>query len=310
MELELCNITKNYGQTCALEKVQLRFQPGIYGLLGPNGAGKSTLMQIITGNLSPTEGTVWWNKKSIESMVSSYSKELGYVPQNQGLYSNFTARQFLWYMAALKALPRKQAKQQIGDLLVQMGLDRVANRKLGSFSGGMRQRILIAQALLGNPKLIVLDEPTAGLDPVERIHIRNFISTLSSRCIVLFATHVVSDVEGIAHKIVLLNHGNVLAFAPPSELCESIQNHVFLLHTDISCMEEVRKDYFIGSIFKNGQNVTLRLIPKNLGSETNNRFFALLRPAVPTLEDVYLASIGESGRSDFSERSAGTDVLL
>lgn len=310
MQLDLCHLSKNYGKTCALKDVQLQLQSGVYGLLGPNGAGKSTMIKILTCNLAPTQGNVLWDGKPLDKNFSLYSRQLGYVPQNQGLYENFTARQFLWYMASLKALPRRQIKEQISSLLKQIGLDHVADRKLGSFSGGMRQRILIAQALLGDPKVIILDEPTAGLDPVERIHIRNFVSTLAAHCVVLFATHVVSDIEGIARKIILLNHGEVLFFDSPSALCATMEGHVFLLETALSDLEEIRQHYYIGSILENGGQALLRLIPHQLDAPIETRFSQLLKPAIPTLEDVYLAYIGESGRTEFTEGSVTSNVSL
>lgn len=218
--LELHSISKNYKDKKALESVSLTLDNGIYGLLGPNGAGKSTLMNIITGNLRPESGTVCWMGEEIKTLGESYRSILGYAPQQQGLYNHFSGRRFLSYMAALKGIPKKEIPAEIQRVLTYVNLEEAANRPVGTYSGGMKQRILIAQAILGNPRLIVLDEPTAGLDPKERVRVRERIAALSGDKIILVSTHVVSDIEPIADEILLLKEGHLIARDSVPALCQ------------------------------------------------------------------------------------------
>ncbi len=221
--LELWKITKKYKDKLALDSVSLSLDNGIYGLLGPNGAGKSTLMNIITGNLLPTNGKVKWNGEDIHALGASYRALLGYAPQQQGMYDAFSGRRFLAYMAALKGIPKKEMDGEIGRVLSYVNMTGAADRGIGTYSGGMKQRILIAQAILGNPKLILLDEPTAGLDPKERVRIRERISALGEEKTILVSTHVVSDMEPIAKEIILLKSGTVTDHASVKELCRKYQ---------------------------------------------------------------------------------------
>lgn len=218
--LELCGITKRYGDKLALDQVSLTLDVGIYGMLGPNGAGKSTLMNIITGNRRPTQGQVKWEGREIGALGAAYRSLLGYAPQQQGLYDGFTGQRFLSYMAALKGIPRKAQGAEIERVLGYVNLKEAARRFLGSYSGGMKQRILIAQAMLGNPRLLVLDEPTAGLDPRERVRIRERIESLAGERIILVSTHVVSDIEPIAKEIILIKAGRILDRGTVEGLCE------------------------------------------------------------------------------------------
>lgn len=217
--LELKNISKQYGTRRALDNVSITLTNGIYGLLGPNGAGKSTLMNIITGNLRPSSGKVLWDGKSVQDMGAAYRSLLGYAPQQQGLYDTFTGIRFLSYMAALKGIPKKEQKQEIRRVLDYVNLTEKARQPIGSYSGGMKQRILVAQAILGNPRLIILDEPTAGLDPRERVRIRENIRNISGDKIILVSTHVVSDIESIASEIILLRNGQIIDHDTVSALC-------------------------------------------------------------------------------------------
>jgi ABC-type multidrug transport system ATPase subunit len=225
--LELEHISKEYKNKKALKDVNLIFENGIYGLLGPNGAGKSTLMNIITGNLSPTEGSVKWNKEDIKKLGASYRSLLGFAPQQQGMYDSFSGTRFLSYMATLKGIPKKELNNEIKRVLNYVNMMEVKDQKIGTYSGGMKQRILIAQAILGNPKIVVLDEPTAGLDPKERVRIRERISTLSKEKIILVSTHVVSDIESVANKIILIKKGKIIDTDSVEALCE--KNNVFSL---------------------------------------------------------------------------------
>ena len=225
--LELCNISKKYKDKLALDGVSISLDNGIYGLLGPNGAGKSTLMNIITGNLQPTSGTVKWNGESLQSLGAAYRSLLGYAPQQQGMYDTFSGRRFLSYMATLKGISKKDMPEEIERVLSYVNMTEAARRPIGTYSGGMKQRILIAQAVLGDPKLIVLDEPTAGLDPKERVRIRERISELAGDKIILVSTHVVSDIESIAKEIILIKSGRIIDHAAVDELC--MKHQVFHL---------------------------------------------------------------------------------
>ncbi len=217
--LELSRVTKFYKDKPALDQVSLRLEPGIYGLLGPNGAGKSTMMNLITGSLKPTAGQITWEGTEIGALGASYRSLLGYAPQQQGLYDNFTGIRFLSYMAALKGIPRGKQPGEIERVLDFVNLTNVKKRFIRTYSGGMKQRLLIAQAMLGDPRLMVLDEPTAGLDPKERVRIRERIRALSGQRIILVSTHVVSDIEPIAKEIILLKSGRVVDRNSVEGLC-------------------------------------------------------------------------------------------
>ena len=221
MELKIQNLSKHYGTKKALDTFSYTFQEGIYGILGANGAGKSTLMNLITDNVRRTEGSILYNGEEILRLGKKFRRQLGYMPQQQGMYEQFSARAFLLYMAEIKGMKRKQARAEVEQLLHLVNLEGDAHRKLGGFSGGMRQRVLLAQALLGNPQVIILDEPTAGLDPKERIRLRNHISLLSQNRIVFLATHIVSDIESIAHQVLLMKDGKLVSSGTPKELLAS-----------------------------------------------------------------------------------------
>lgn len=223
MELTIRSLTKKYGEKVALRDFSYTFTPGIYGILGANGAGKSTLMNLITDNVKRTEGEILWDDTDILKLGRSFRAILGYMPQQQGMYSDFSARAFLRYMADIKELPRKKARSQIEELLKLVNLKEDAHKKLGGFSGGMRQRVLLAQALLGEPQILILDEPTAGLDPKERLRLRIYISDLAENRIVFLTTHIVSDIESIATDVLLLKDGALVRHGAPEELIASVQ---------------------------------------------------------------------------------------
>lgn len=220
--LELKNVCKSYGDKNVLRDFCYTFENGIYGLLGANGAGKSTLMNLITDNVSRNSGEILYDGKEILDMGKAYRELIGYMPQQQGFYENFSARMFLNYISELKGIKKKEAKKQIDELLMLVNLSDVADKKIGGFSGGMKQRVLLAQALLGNPKILILDEPTAGLDPKERVNFRNYIQKLSEDKIILIATHVVSDVETIADRILVMKDGNLVADDSPEVLVKLV----------------------------------------------------------------------------------------
>ncbi len=210
MQLELQNVTKRYGDKLAVDNISLKLTEGIYGLLGPNGAGKSTMMNLITGNLKPVSGRLLWGGEDIAVLGASYRGILGYAPQQQGLYDSFSGRRFLSYMAALKGISKKEMPAELERVLSYVNLAEAAKRPIGAYSGGMKQRLLIAQAILGNPRLLVLDEPTAGLDPRERVRVREKIRELAGNRIILVSTHVVSDIQTIAKEIILLKEGRIV----------------------------------------------------------------------------------------------------
>lgn len=243
MELALNNITKKYGSKVALNNVSLMLTEGTYGLLGPNGAGKSTMMNIICTNLAPNSGEIRWNGKEISELGDAYRSCLGFAPQQQGLYDSFTGRRFLSYMATLKAIPKPMQKEEIQRVLEYVNLSDVADRAIGTYSGGMKQRILIAQAVMGNPQIVVLDEPTAGLDPKERIRIREKVRELSSDKIILFSTHVVSDIQSVAKEIILIKNGEIVDVGPVDALCHKYgADNLEQVYLDIFGEEEDHND--------------------------------------------------------------------
>lgn len=223
-ELKIENLSKHYGKKAALNNVSITFTDGIYGLLGPNGAGKSTLMNIVTQNISADSGGIFWNGEKTSALGVKFRSLIGFMPQQQELYPTFTAERFVGYLAALKGISPKEIKGEVMRVLALVELSDCANKKLGGFSGGMKQRVLIAQALLGDPKLIILDEPTAGLDPKQRVIIRRLIGSLADGRIIIVSTHIVSDIETIADKIVMIREGEIIENGDVHELCEKVED--------------------------------------------------------------------------------------
>lgn len=282
MTLTLTNITKQYGNFTALNSFTYEFTPGVYGLLGPNGAGKSTLMNIITDNLKATSGTVKFDGISTTEMDADFRKILGFMPQQQGIYPNFTLERFLYYMAALKGMKKSDAKADIERLLRLVNLQDSISKRLGGFSGGMKQRALIAQAMLGDPKIIILDEPMAGLDPKERIRIRNLIAEIAFEKIVIIATHVVSDIEFIAKEVLLLKKGEIIGSGKPHELCERISGNVFEITTNENSLPGISAKFKVGNISKDEENIYVRVISENPPIDYQ------YKACKPNLEDLYL----------------------
>ena len=224
-KLELRGVCKSFPGVKALDNVQLSLRPGtVHALMGENGAGKSTLMHLITGILHPDKGggSINWNGKPIHQLGKSYREHLGFMPQQQELYSNMTAVNFLGYISALKGISRKTVPTEIEKVLEQVELSDCADKKIGGFSGGMKQRLLIASAILGNPDLLILDEPTAGLDPKQRVIIRRLIEQLSENKIIIISTHIVSDIETIAKEILMMRSGEILTHGTVSQLTEQV----------------------------------------------------------------------------------------
>lgn len=294
MKLEIVGISKSYRQgKKALDCFSAELTPGVFGLLGPNGAGKSTLMNILTGNLEPDEGSILVDGRPVKEMGKSYRDILGYMPQQQGLYDNFTALEFLKYFAVLKGVPKKEAKKRIDMLLKVVNLEEVRHRKIGGFSGGMKQRVLLAQALLNDPEILILDEPTAGLDPRERIRIRNHISEISQNKIILLATHVVSDVECIAKEILLIKNGTLLKHERPEELLKSMEGTVWEAGILADQLPLLEKECLISNVHVTKDGLKVRLLGEK--KELEERLQMLLKResvglecSEASLEDVYL----------------------
>lgn len=282
MGLEIIQLSKSYKNFLALEEINLSLTPGVYALLGPNGAGKSTLINLLTGNLKPNTGSILYNGKDIEDLGKKYRSVLGFMPQQQGLYEQFSGYRFLNYMAALKGMDAITTKSEIDRVLKLVNLQDEANRLLSQYSGGMKQRILIAQAIMNQPDFIILDEPTAGLDPKERIRIRNIISKIAGEKIVLFATHVVSDIEHIAKEVILIKKGNILDHHSPLEFCQSMQGKVFEVFAQENQLEELQSTFLVSNIFQQADGLVVRIV-----SDQKPEHYSY-KEVIPNLEDVYL----------------------
>ena len=285
MKLSFEHISKLYGDTAALQQSDLTLGSGVYGLLGPNGAGKTTLMRIMTDLLAPSTGRVLLDGQDIAVMGAAFRKKLGYLPQDFGVYPNFTAEQFLLYIARLKGLSKFEAKRQTDGLLHMVGLEDKKQKKLKGFSGGQRQRVGIAQALLGDPEILVLDEPTAGLDPEERIRFRGIISDLSQQKLVLLSTHIVSDLEAVANEIILLRKGVVLKMQQPASLLEQLNGQVWLVTVPAADEAALTKQYTCSNVMHTDGKSVIRLL-----SESAPRPDAV--PSAPNMEDLYLYYFG------------------
>lgn len=286
MELSVDRLTKQYGRKIAVDCVSTVLKPGVYGLLGENGAGKTTFMRMLCAILESTSGEVFLDGREIVSMGAEYRDILGYLPQEFGYYPNYTAREFLLYMAALKGIPRDMAKKRAGELLKIVGLNDVGTKKMKTFSGGMKQRVGIAQALLNYPKLLILDEPTAGLDPKERVRFRNLISDYAGDRIVLLSTHIVSDVEAIADEVLLMKKGKVLTQGTVSELTKKAAGKVWELTVSPAEAKIWQEKTAVANLRHEGEQVVLRILSDDKPTEG-------AAPCEAGLEDLYLYSMRE-----------------
>lgn len=268
-QLKIKNLSEKFGKFTVLNNINITFNEGIYGILGPNGAGKTTLMNLLTDNIKRTTGEILYNEKDILELGSNFREKVGYMPQQQGFYEQFTARAFLFYMASLKGIPRKIAQIEIDQILQKVNLGSVTHKKLSVFSGGMRQRVLLAQALLGNPDILILDEPTAGLDPKERINFRTLISSLSKNKIIIFATHIVTDIECIADKVVLIKDGNLIKTGKSTEIIDSISGKVGEKLCDKYELDFLQKSYPVYSVSQKREGLTFRIIGDEIPADFN-----------------------------------------
>lgn len=286
MQLTIRNLTKQYGSKPALNKLNITLNNGIYALLGPNGAGKTTMINMLVGILQPTSGEILCDGKPILSCERDYLSQIGYLPQSPSFYKQFSAEDFLSYMCLLKDIPKKQIAAKVNELLESVNLSDVRKKKLGTFSGGMRQRIGIAQALINDPSLLILDEPTAGLDPKERMRFRNILSKLSRDRIIILATHIVSDVEYLADWVILLREGNLVSMKKPAELLQEIKTDVWRFSVTEEELETYINTFGVSSVtYKEGM-YHLHLLSKEKPAEHAEN-------VPPTLNDVYLECFGE-----------------
>lgn len=290
MELTINNLSKEYGKKKAVHCFHATLTDGVYGLLGANGAGKTTLMRMICGVQTETTGAILLNGKNIHDLGEQYRNILGYLPQHFGYYPNFTAYKFLMYIAAIKGLPHKKAHNKTLELLEKVGLTEQKNTKIKTFSGGMKQRLGIAQALLNNPRILILDEPTAGLDPKERVRFRNLISALAEDRIVILSTHIVSDVEYIAKEILIMKNGQLVHQGSPEAILEPIQSSVWECDVDRQETARLEENYIVANLKHNMGAERLRVISEVQPCEN-------ARNVEPTLEDLYLYYFAEESEN-------------
>lgn len=262
MVLKVENLSKSFGTHTAVKQVSFELTKGVYGLLGANGAGKTTLMRILCTLMNPTEGCITYNGKEIGAMDERYRQVLGYLPQEFGYYPDFRAEDYLNYIAALKGLRPMAAKRRVKELLEMVSLTKYARKKIKTFSGGMKRRLGIAQAVLNEPEILILDEPTAGLDPKERIRFRMLISRLAQERIVLLSTHIVSDLESIAREILIMKDGEIIAKDTTEVLLQKIANEVWECEVNQQQALELQENYLISNLKTEGEIIRLRVISK------------------------------------------------
>jgi ABC-2 type transport system ATP-binding protein len=289
LKLTIDNLSKQYRRDFwGLRDFDLELGPGVIGLLGPNGAGKSTLMRMLATITQPTEGTIRWNDIDIAKSPDSLRSVLGYLPQDFGVYPNLTGIEFLEYMAAIKGMDAKSARRRIDELLTVVNLVHAAKRPLGGYSGGMKQRVGIAQALLNDPQLLIVDEPTVGLDPEERVRFRNLLSDLSGERIILLSTHIVSDVEATATEIVVINKGRKLQHAAPEQFLQMLENKVWQWVVPSEDLIELKQKHIISGTIRRSDGIQVRVVSDAAPSPD-------AQIVSPNLEDVYLSLVSESG---------------
>ena len=282
MELKTIGLTKEFGRKTAVNDLNITLTNGVYGLLGANGAGKTTLMRLLCNIQIPTSGKIVLNDKNITELGEEYRSLLGYLPQHFGYYPDFTALDFLLYVAALKGLDEENAKKKSKELLEAVGLSEESRHKIKTFSGGMKQRLGIAQAMLNDPRILIFDEPTAGLDPKERVRFRNLISAFAKDRIVILSTHIVSDVEFIAEEIIMMQSGQIVSFGKPQEMTAQISGRVWECTVPTAKAEEFADTFNTSNLRNTGNGMSiLRIIADHLPMENAIQ-------VQPNLEDLYL----------------------
>lgn len=282
-KLEIKNLTKSYGNKNANNNITITLENGVYGLLGPNGAGKTTLMKQIATLIKPTTGEIIYNGKNIYSIEDEYRGVIGYLPQEFGVYKNFSARSFLQYMAALKGLDKREANKKIDELLNLVGLYDVRNKAIGKFSGGMKRRVGIAQVLLNDPKIIILDEPTAGLDPQERTRFRNLLSAISKDKIIILSTHIISDIESIAKETIMIKDGEMIMKGSHREILSDMNGKVYRIRTnDENQLSEIQSKYKVVNLQRGIDFTELRIVSDEAIPYVNAQVME------PKFEDVYM----------------------
>ncbi len=281
MKLTIENISKNFGKKQALNGVSFELENGVYGLLGPNGAGKSTLIRILVGVMDASSGEVFMNGKNRKSCDREYRSKLGYLPQSLNFYPEFSGLDYLRFVAALKGCESGVTENKIRDLAEQVGLSRDLHRKCINYSGGMKRRLGIAQALLNNPEILILDEPTAGLDPHERIRFRNLVSIFSRDRTVLLSTHIVSDIDSIAKQTVMIKNGKVGRMESNQHYVDAMEGKVWLLRMMVDELVTYQNDHIVSSVLPIGDRIEVRVV-------SDDKPAADAVPAIPTLEDAYL----------------------
>jgi ABC-2 type transport system ATP-binding protein len=284
IRLEMHNLGKVYKQVQALKDFNLTLSPGILGLLGPNGAGKSTLMRMLATITKPTGGTILWNDQDVVKDPEALRSVLGYLPQDFGVYPNLSAQEFLEYMAAIKGMSGEKARRKISDLLDLVNLRDAARRPLGGYSGGMRQRVGIAQALLNDPQLLIVDEPTVGLDPEERVRFRNLLSDLAGERVVILSTHIVSDVESTATDLAIIHKGHLKVHARPEQLLKQMEGSVWEWIATSEDLPALKKQFLVSGTIRRMEGVELRVV-------SQARPCAQAQLVTPTLEDAYLSTV-------------------
>jgi ABC-type multidrug transport system ATPase subunit len=281
MELTIERLSKRYEQHWALRELSLRCEPGMLGLVGPNGAGKTSLMRMISTLLEPTEGTIRWNGQDTRTHGQKLRQVLGYLPQDFGVYPEYTGRQFLRYLGAMKGLSSSLLRQRVDEVLEMVNLEQVADRKLPTYSGGMKQRIGIAQALLNDPELLIVDEPTAGLDPGERVRLRTLLASLTRNRIIILSTHIISDVEAVASRLVIMQAGRVLSDTTPETLLARTAGAVWSVTVDQATALQLQVNYQVSTMVNQMRGITLRIV-----SVTRPHEAAIT--VDPSLEEAYL----------------------
>ena len=290
MKLTIEHLSKQYRRDIwGLRDLDLELTPGVIGLLGPNGAGKSTLMRMLATITQPTEGIIKWNDVDIAKSPDVIRNILGYLPQDFGVYPNLNVVEFLEYMAAIKGLDSKSARHRIDELLQLVNLKDAAKRSLGGYSGGMKQRVGISQALLNDPELLIVDEPTVGLDPEERVRFRNLLSDLSGERIIILSTHIVSDVEAIATEIVIINKGRKIQHAAPEKLLQLLEGKVWQWIVPSTELPALKQQHIVSGMVRHIEGVQVRVVSESSPA-------ANAQSILPSLEDVYLYLVSNGAR--------------